>query len=92
MQPYLLAYVPDRTIKKMFIVCDSDMIEIEGSSFLKGLDLLFKSYFVFNVEYPLGWTFVFKFLEHGFFKINQDAMFISGKELLKRLSCVQQNV
>ncbi|KAK3916413.1 Sterile alpha motif domain-containing protein 9 [Frankliniella fusca] len=88
-QPYLLAYVPHRAIKKMFVVCDSDMIEIQGCSFLRGLDLLFKSYFVFNVEYPLGWTFVFQFLERGICKINEDALSVTGKELLKRLSSVQ---
>ncbi|KAK3924484.1 Zinc finger protein 282 [Frankliniella fusca] len=84
-QPYLLAYVPEETITNLWIVCDSATIEI-GSTFLKGLDLLFKAYFIFNVEYPHAWTYVFQFIENGIFKLDEEALFNNGRELLRRLS------
>ncbi|KAK3932995.1 Phosphoglycerate kinase [Frankliniella fusca] len=84
-QPYLICLVPDASISKMFAVVDNKTVEINSSSFVKGLDILFKIYHVFNVNYPTGWSRFLSFLEWGFYKIDHRKLTNTMKDLITRI-------
>jgi hypothetical protein len=81
---------------KYFLVLDDKPMELKQVTlFLKALDYLFQSYFVFNVRYPLGWRNTFTFLQTHFYKIfepsssqctRQITISGSGYELWTRLN------
>ncbi|KAK3916866.1 Histone-lysine N-methyltransferase PRDM9 [Frankliniella fusca] len=81
-QPYIIALKPAQRITKLFIVADSEMIKLKSQSVVAALDVLFKSYFVFNVQYPLGWTGFWEMVERGLCDINTNKLSSSKKELL----------
>ncbi|XP_034255509.1 uncharacterized protein LOC117653748 isoform X2 [Thrips palmi] len=84
-QPYLICLIPDRSISKMFAVVDNKTVEIKTSSFVKGLDIIFKIYHVFNVNYPAGWSRFLCFLEWGFYKIDPQKLTNSMKDLITKI-------
>lgn len=84
-QPYLIALVPGTSITKMFAVADNKTVKIVSSSFVKGLDVLFKMYHIFNVDYPAGWSRFFCFLEWGFYKLDQYKLSNTMKDLIVRI-------
>lgn len=53
---------------EFFIIFDSIFYKIP--SFITALDVIFKIFFVLNIEYPVESVNVWKFLEHFFFEIN----------------------
>jgi len=83
-QPYLMAMLPDKSVTKQFIVADSKFIELSSSSLIFGLDMLFKSYHIFNVEYSLGWKSFWEVVERGVVGVDQHKLSNSGKEFLSR--------
>jgi len=74
--------VPDKQVVKLFVVADSEIVELHTVSILQALDLLFKTYSVFNVQYPLGWKTFWELIEHGVFKINPEKLTNTARELL----------
>lgn len=84
-QPYLMGLMPDKQIVKIFLVADAELIELKTAALLPALDLLFKSYTVFNVNYPLGWKCFWELVEHGIFQIDRPKLTNSAHELLSKL-------
>lgn len=78
----------------MFLVLDAKAMQIASSSLLKAIDLLFQSYFVFNVKYPFGWRSTFHCLATCFAnafekqsgKSRPDAKTPSEHELMIKIS------
>ena len=66
----LLAIIENGTNKQYFIKFDAKLMEIR-SDFLNSIDILFKSFWVFNIDYTTQATYVFYFLEIVF-GINQN--------------------
>lgn len=64
-QPYVMAVGSPNSISKMFIVVgDTRLFELpRNASVTNALDLLFKTFFVANLFYPLGWKNVLRFLQ-----------------------------
>lgn len=58
----LLVVIENQTNKQFFLKLDSKLMEIR-SDFINALDLLFKSFWVFNVDYTSQGTYVYNFLE-----------------------------
>lgn len=56
-------------IAKLLVVIDGFVISFEAADFKKAFDVVFKSYFVFDVSYPKGLETFFKFLEMEVYKI-----------------------
>lgn len=69
----------------MFAVADNKTVKIESNEFVKGLDVLFKMYHVFDVNYPKGWSRFFDFLEWGFYKLNPNKLTNTMKDLITRI-------
>ncbi|KAK3920770.1 Histone-lysine N-methyltransferase PRDM9 [Frankliniella fusca] len=82
-QPYLIAFTPAKRITRLYLVADSEMLELPQPSLITGLDLLFKAFFVFNVQYPLGWKVFWEMIEYGLCQINPQKLTNSAKELLQ---------
>ncbi|KAK3928417.1 Protein SSXA1 [Frankliniella fusca] len=87
-QPYLLASYENNKILRMFVALDGQVLQIQSNSVLKGLDVLFKTYFVFNVNYPSAWLTMFEFIEKCIYKINVQAITNSMAELKKKIDYV----
>ncbi|KAJ1531356.1 hypothetical protein ONE63_000040 [Megalurothrips usitatus] len=92
-QPYLIlirGQVEATRILKSFLILDGKPIELQTVNVLKSFDWLFKSYYVFNVCFPLGWrttlhfiqTCMYKFFETG----RKDTVTSSEFELLQSLT------
>lgn len=88
-QPYLLALVPDKDITKLFLVADSQVLQMPCGSILQGLAMLFKSYTVFNVMYPLGWLPFWEMVENGLFQMQPAKLTNSAVEFLKQHKIVK---
>ena len=73
-QPYLvLVKSPVRnSIVKCFLILDQKPVQLSTTSILKSLEFLLKSYFIFNVNYPLGWRGVFHCLATCFANVFED--------------------
>ena len=94
-QPYLILVQAALTSKivRHFLVLDSSPVQITVNSTVNAIDILFKSYFIFNVHFPLGWRNTFHFLQTAIYKFfekrdprcRQDAMTPSETELMARL-------
>lgn len=83
-QPYLLAFVPEGQVTSLSIVVDSKTINLQTTSILKGLDMLFKVYYVFNVHYPLGWKMFWEMVQNGIYEIEPRKLTNSAREILLR--------
>jgi hypothetical protein len=69
--------------EQIFLKLDDQYISL-GCNFTTSVDLLFKAFWIFQVEYPLSATFVYNFMEKVFgFKI---ALKSSVSEVLKLFS------
>ncbi|KAK3929434.1 Zinc finger protein 423 [Frankliniella fusca] len=70
-QPYILAVRGLLTddILKYFLVLDGEVLEFGRIPFTRCIDWLFKSYVVFNVEYPKSWALFFRFLQTCMYKV-----------------------
>lgn len=69
-QPYLLALGDNQAFTRLCVVVgDSNFFFLKTVSTTSAVDLLFKTYFAFNLFYPLGWKNVFRFLETNVFNI-----------------------
>lgn len=70
MQPYLILVkaLIGKKIVRTFLVLDRQTVQLTNSS-LNALDALFKSYFVFNVQFPTGWGNSFHFLATCFYNV-----------------------
>lgn len=88
-QPYILALVPDKHVVKMFVVADSEICELQTVSILQALDLLFKTFIVFNVHYPLGWKHFWELVEHGVFKISPQKLTNTAREVLIKYGLIK---
>lgn len=68
MNPFILYYENESCMPYKFFVSVNHLI-YETSNFITALDILFKCYFVFNVNYPSKCINVLTFLQHFFYKI-----------------------
>lgn len=82
-QPYLMGLMPGKAVTKLFLVADGQLIELATPSVLQGLDILFKSFSVFNARYPLGWKVFWEMVENGLFKLDAVKLTNSANELLR---------
>lgn len=78
-----MALVPQNRVTQLYLVVDSKIIHMGTPSILQGLNLLFKSYHTFNVEYPLGWKPFWELIERGVFNINKENLSNAAFEILK---------
>lgn len=94
-QPYLILVKSplNNKISRIFLVLDQKAMQIASGSIIKAFDMLFKSYFIFNVKYPLGWRSTFHCLATCFANVFEqgpksrpDIITPSEQELLKKIS------
>lgn len=73
-QPYLvMVKSPVRNaIVKCFLILDQKPVQLSTTSVVKSVEFLLKSYFIFNVNYPLGWRGVFHCLAACFGNVFED--------------------
>lgn len=62
-QPSLILFKENEVIKQAFLKVDAKVIELKNKSFVYCLDVLFKVFWVFNVQYPTTAINVYHFLE-----------------------------
>jgi hypothetical protein len=66
-QPMLLVFEEDCLIKQIFMKLDAHAIEIKNNKmFIYAIDMLFKCYWIFNLEYPAQAINLIYFLESIF--------------------------
>ncbi|KAK3911533.1 CCR4-NOT transcription complex subunit 9 [Frankliniella fusca] len=92
-QPYLLGLRGQITteILKYFLVLDGNLLELGRIPFLRCIDWLFKTYVVFNVNYPSTWAQFFRFLQTCFYKIyfsSNDDIPPSSVDLFNKLAAL----
>lgn len=83
-QPYLILLkgaIGTKVIRS-FLVLDKKPVQLSTAT-IKAVDALFKSYFVFNVRYPIGWNNVFHFLATCFYGVFEASR--------KRPDCIAPN-
>ncbi|KAL5292666.1 hypothetical protein ACFFRR_011443 [Megaselia abdita] len=68
MNPFVLFFINDANMPYKFFVCVNHLI-YELSSFVEAIDILFKSYFVFNLNYPPESENVLRFIQHFFYQV-----------------------
>lgn len=68
-----------------FLILDKEYIDV-GKCFLKAFDILYKSYYVFNVEYPKTLDIFYNFMDHIIYKVNTGAA-RSSVEHLNTILC-----
>lgn len=70
-QPFILGLGDPKTLRveKFFVYLDSVMIEF--NEFCRALDICFKSFHIFNVEYPLASSNFWCFIEHYLYNIEK---------------------
>lgn len=91
-QPYLLGLAPQKSLTRIYVVVDSKFIDLGKVSLLKGLDILFKVFHVFNAKYPLAWKPFWEFVEHGIYGIEKQRLTNSGVELLQKVKLIQSKI
>jgi hypothetical protein len=66
-QPVILAFTQTgsmgATMHQLFVVIDFRPVELKTSEIFSALEMLFASYFTFNLRYPSSLTQVYSFLE-----------------------------
>lgn len=87
--PHLVIYGDKLHIAKILVVIDGFPISFETADFKKGFDVLFKSYFVFDVTYPRGLETFFKFLEIEVYKISSKKT--SNTKILELIERIKKN-
>ncbi|KAK3916457.1 hypothetical protein KUF71_006231 [Frankliniella fusca] len=55
LQPYILATGTLQAVRKMFLVVNGKIMELKNSTPAHAIDILVKTFFAFNVHYPLAW-------------------------------------
>lgn len=85
-QPYLIAMRGTLTsdILKTFLVLDGNVLDLGKVPIIRCFDMLFKSFFVFNVHFPQSWFQFFRFLQtclYNFFCAENDDVPASSAEL-----------
>ncbi|KAK3922018.1 hypothetical protein KUF71_011194 [Frankliniella fusca] len=69
-QPHVLAVGNQQAIRKMYLAVDSKLMEFKNSATpINAIDTLVKSFFVFNLHFPLAWKNVLRFLQLHVYKI-----------------------
>ena len=63
MQPLLIIFEDDFLIKQIYIKLDNTTIQLKNHDFIYSLDILFKIFWIFNIEYPIQTVNVMYFLE-----------------------------
>ncbi|KAK3916970.1 Hexosaminidase D [Frankliniella fusca] len=62
-QPYIMAMTNnDKVVSEYLVIGDGHSIQLQEQPTLKSIDLLLKTYYVFNVPYYLAWKNAFRFL------------------------------
>jgi hypothetical protein len=62
-QPLLIIFEDDFLIKQIYIKLDNTTIQLKNHDFIYSLDILFKIFWIFNIEYPIQTVNVMYFLE-----------------------------
>ena len=65
-QPFLLKIKP----KTFFVVVDDNAVVVHPNRFAVALDILLKSFFVFNTEYPKQLNSFYSFIQHFVYDID----------------------
>jgi hypothetical protein len=59
----LIIFEDDFLIKQIYIKLDNTTIQLKNHDFIYSLDILFKIFWIFNIEYPIQTVNVMYFLE-----------------------------
>jgi hypothetical protein len=62
-QPLLIIFEDDFLIKQIYIKLDNTTIQLKNHNFIYSLDILFKIFWFFNIEYSIQTLNVMYFLE-----------------------------
>ncbi|KAL5284994.1 hypothetical protein ACFFRR_006992 [Megaselia abdita] len=74
LNPYILYYNSDNGIPyKFFVVIDTLFYEV--GNVITALDILFKAYFVFNLNYPPECKYLLQFIQHFVYEIKYEKDF-----------------
>lgn len=70
-QPYLIAVGPNKSaISEFFVVVDKQLICLSPNiDFLHAFDLLFKTFYIFNIEFDLNLENFFGFIANYIYKL-----------------------
>lgn len=79
-QPYLL-----KLGTNIFLIADGCATIIKPSSLAVGLDVLLKSYFVFNVTYPKQVVVLLNFLQHALLGLTCDQLTAKSQKMISEL-------
>lgn len=87
-QPYIVVIGDDKLNLKEFYVCVEGTL-LKCSTFIKALDTCLKSFFVFELQYPIESSFVWLFLQKHFYQIDTeyDKKSPAVTELMQSLNC-----
>lgn len=76
---------------QFFLVLDKEYVDL-GKCFLKAFDILYKSYKVFNVDYPKNLALFYSFVDTMIYKINTGVVRSNVEHLNNVLCCVNTNL
>lgn len=85
-QPFLIIVGFIEDVQDVYVCIDNKLYTVQG--LLHGLDICFKTFHVFNLEYPLASEHLWILIQKGIYNINlpYDAHITSIEHVLKQLT------
>lgn len=85
-QPFLIIVGSIEDVQDVYVCVDNELYKVE--TLLQGLDICFKTFHVFNLEYPLASEHIWILIQKGIYNINlsSDARITSIEHALKQLT------
>lgn len=84
-QPFLIIVGSIEDVQDVYVCIDNELYKVQG--LLQGLDICFKIFHVFNLEYPMASEHLWILIQKGIYNINLpcDARITSIEHVLKQL-------